>query len=693
MKEYESAKIRNIALVGHGKAGKTSIAEDCLFNTKAIKRRGNIADGTMASDYEPEEMQRELSIQTSLITCQWLDHKLNILDTPGYPDFVGEVKCALQAADSALIVISAASGIKVETEKVWRYAESLGLPRAFFVNKMDRQYADFQNVVNELRLRFGTGVVPIQLPVGKEAAFQGVVDLLSMTVRIKERDKNNCVALDDIPEYMKDEAEEARQKLIEGVAEINNTLLEKYIEGEELDEREVAKALIKGIESAKIFPVLCGSAALNVGMHALLNDMVEYFPSPTDRTVVGMLPGNKELVERVPSDAFSAQVFKTVVDPFVGRLSFIRIFSGELKSDASYWNVSTQCVERISTLYTLQGNKQIPLAKAHGGDIVVAAKLQHTHTSDTLADKDAPLFYEAIEFPLPMLIEAVHVKKKGEEEKVFAALSKECEEDPSLIIEKNKETKETLIRGIGELHIEILREKMKRKFGLEVTFTEPLISYRETIKKSVKAEGKHKKQSGGHGQYGHVMLEISPRDAGTGNEFTETIFGASVPRQYIPAIEKGAAETLAGGILAGYRVVDVKINLYDGSYHTVDSSEAAFKAATAIALRRGIMAASPVLLEPIYEMTVQAPEYYMGDVMGQLNAKRARILGMEMINKDTSEVRAQVPLAALYKYPTELRSLTQGRGSYTLRFCRYEEVPEKSARQLIEAAKGRKDKG
>ena len=692
MKEYASTNIRNIALVGHGKSGKTSIAEDCLFNTGAIKRRGSIADGTMASDYEPEETRRELSIQTSLLACEWLDHKLNILDTPGYPDFVGEVKSALQAADSALVVISAVSGIEVETEKVWRYAEALDLPRAFFVNKIDREHADFQNVVNELRLRFGTGVVPIQLPVGKEAAFQGVVDLLAMTVRIKERDKNNCVALDEIPEYMKDEVEEARQTLIEGVAEINNTLLEKYIEGETLDEREVAEALIEGIETGKIFPVLCGSASLNVGMHALLNDMVEYLPAPTDRTVVGTLPGGEELVERTPGDPFSAQVFKTIVDPFVGRLSFIRIFSGEMKSDASYWNISTQQMERVSTLYTMQGKKQIAVAKAHGGDIVVAAKLQNTRTSDTLVAKEALLSYDAIEFPMPMLAQAVYVKKKGEEDKVFAALAKECEEDPSLKLEKDAETKETLIRGIGEVHLEVLQERMKRKFGIEAIFAEPRIAYRETIRKSVKAEGKHKKQSGGHGQYGHVMLEISPRDAGTGNEFTENIFGGSVPRQYVPAVEKGTAETLAAGILAGYPVVDVRVNLYDGSYHTVDSSEVAFKTATAIALRKGIMEASPVLLEPIYEMCVQAPEYYMGDVMGQLNAKRARILGMEMISKDTSEVRAQVPLAALHKYATELRSLTQGRGTYTLRFCHYEEVPEKTARQLIEAARERKEK-
>ena len=687
MKEYISTNLRNVAIVGHGKSGKTSIAEACLFNTGAAKRLGKVDDGTTTTDYEPEEVKRKLSIGTALAACEWQDYKLNLLDTPGYPDFVGEVKGALQAADSALVVISATSGIEVETEKVWQYAESMDLPRAFFVNKMDREHADFAGVVEELRVRFGTGVVPIQLPIGKEAAFQGVVDLLALHIRLKERDENNCIVVDEIPEYMTNEVEEARQKLIEAVAEFNNELLEKYIEGVEIAEEEVAAALIEGIQAGKIFPVLCGSAMRNVGMHKLLNDIVEYLPAPTDRTVIGMDPETEELVERSTEDAFSAQVFKTIVDPFVGRLSFIRVFSGEMKGDASYYNVNRDDMERIGTLFTMQGKHQINLSTAHAGDIIAVAKLQGTKTGDTLCSKEAVVRYDAIDYPQSMLSMAVYAKKKGEEDKVFSALAKEAEEDSTIHLVKEPETKETLIQGIGEVHLDVLAEKIQRKFGVEASFVEPRIAYRETIRKSVKVEGKHKKQSGGHGQYGHVWLEITPQEPGAGNVFTETIFGGSVPRQYIPAVEKGTAETLAEGILAGYPVVDVKVNLYDGSYHSVDSSEVAFKTATALALRKGVMDAEPVLLEPIYEMVVEAPEYYMGDVMGKLNSKRAKILGMDSAGKDMSQVRAQIPAASLYKYATELRSLTQGRGAYTLEFSHYEEVPAKMAEKIIEEAK------
>ena len=686
MKEYSSTNLRNIAIIGHGKSGKTSIAEACLFNTGATKRLGKVEDGTTTTDYEPEEVKRKLSIGTSLAACEWQEYKLNLLDTPGYPDFVGEVKGALQAVDSALVVISATSGIEVETEKVWQYAESLDLPRAFFINKMDREHADFAGVVEELRVRFGTGVVPIQLPIGKEAAFQGVVDLLALHIRLKERDENNCVVVDEIPEYMTREVEEARQKLIEAVAEFNNELLEKYIEGVEIAEEEVAAALIEGIQAGKIFPVLCGSAARNVGMHKLLNDIVEYLPAPTDRTVIGMDPETEELVERSTEDAFSAQVFKTIVDPFVGRLSFIRVFSGNMQGDSSYYNVNREDMERVGTIFTLQGKHQINLPIAHAGDIIAVAKLQGTKTGDTLCDKDAVVRYDAIDYPQSMLDMAVYAKKKGDEDKVFAALAKQHEEDPTICLVKNMETKETLVKGIGEVHLDILAEKLQRKFGVELLMQEPQIAYRETIRKKVKAEGKHKKQSGGHGQYGHVFLELEPQPLGEGNVFTESIFGGSVPRQYIPAVEKGTAETLAGGILAGYPVVDVKVNLYDGSYHSVDSSEMAFKTATAIALKKGIMEAAPVLLEPIYDMVVQAPEYYMGDVMGKLNSKRARILGMDSAGKDMSEVKAQIPAAELYRYATELRSLTQGRGTYSLTFSHYEEVPAKMAERIIEAS-------
>lgn len=681
MKIYDTDKIRNIAVMGHGKTGKTSLLEACLFNAGATKRLGKVDDGTGALDYTEEENRRKMSIVTSLAVSEWKDYKLNFIDTPGYPDFVGDVRGAATAADAALILISAPNGIEVETEKAWTLTDELNLPRAFFVNKMDREHADFGGVVEELRVRFGAGVVPVQLPIGKEETFQGVADLISLRMKIVRHEE------DELPDYIATEVEEARQKLIEAVAEFNNELLEKYLEGEEIPEADVAAALIEGIQAGKIFPVFCGSALKNAGVKKLMDGIVEYLPAPNYRAAIGTNPKDDDLIERNASDPFSAQIFKTIVDPFVGRLSFIRVFSGAIKGDATYQNTTKEKSERLSGVFTMIGKQQIPLPTANAGDIVVAAKLAETATGDTLSDKNSPIRYEPITYPEAMLSMAVYAKKKGEEDKVFAALQKECEEDPALILKKVKETRETIINGIGEVQLEILAEKIKRKFSAEMELRQPKIAYRETIRKSVKAEGKHKKQSGGHGQYGHVWLEISPNTAGEGNTFTESIFGGSVPRQYIPAVEKGTTETLAAGILAGYPVVDVKVNLFDGSYHTVDSSEAAFKTATAIALKKGVMEANPALLEPIAEITVRAPEYYMGDVMGKLSSKRGKILGTESVGKDFSEVKAFIPVAETYKYATDLRSQTQGRGSYTLKIDHYEVVPEKIAEKIIADAK------
>ncbi|MCR5438843.1 elongation factor G [Selenomonas sp. WCT3] len=687
MKNYKSANIRNIAVVGHGKTGKTSLLDACLFDAEAVKRLGNVEDGTSALDYEPEETKRGMTVNLKLAACEWRDFKLNFIDTPGYPDFVGDVKGAMAAADSALIVISASSGIKSGTENAWWYAEENELPRAFFINKMDREHADFYGVVEELRVRFGDGVVPVQLPIGKEAAFQGVVDLLSLHMKIVTHDKE--VVKDDVPEYMKEEVEQARQKMIESISEFNDELLEKYIEGTEISEVETAAALIEGIQAGKIFPVFCGSAKQNIGMRKLMNDLVEYMPTPYFKVSIGMDPVSGELKERHTEDAFSAQVFKTIVDPFVGRQSYIRILSGEMRGDISYNHPNKDTEERIGTLFTLQGKQQHNLNVAAAGDIVVTTKLQQVKTGDTLCDKNDAIQYEGILYPTAMLEMAASAHKKGEEDKVFGALAKQQDEDPTLLVEKNQETGETIVRGIGEVHLEILAEKLERKFGAQLDLAEPRIPYRETIRKTVKVQGRHKKQSGGHGQFGDVWLEIGPRDAGTGNEFSETIFGGSVPKQYIPAVEKGTAETLAQGVLAGYPVVDVKVNLYDGSYHPVDSSEAAFKTAAAIAIKKGVMEAAPILLEPIETIKVLTPEYYLGDVMGRLNSKRAHVLGVDSKERDMSEIQALIPQAELYKFATELRSLTQGRGSYELEFARYEPVPERAAEAIIEAANAR----
>lgn len=690
MKEYKSVNLRNIAIVGHGKSGKTTLIEACLFNSGAIKRLGRTEDGTTVLDYDPEEVKRKLTISSTLAACEWKAYKLNFIDTPGYPDFVAEVKGSLQAVDSALVVLSASSGIEVETEKVWKYAAAIELPRAIYINKMDREHANFSGVVEQLRTKFGKGVVPIQLPVGKEAAFQGVVDLLSLHTKIVSRDED--VVIGGIPEYMETEVEEARQQLIEVLAEYNNELLVKYIDGAEITETEIAAALIEGIQAAKIFPVLCGAAYQNIGVKKMMNAIVEYMPTPYFKISIGTNPVNDEIIERTTEDAFSAQVFKTIVDPFVGRLSFIRVLSGSMKGDAVYYNVTREKEERVGTIFTMQGKRQENIKCPSAGDIVVTAKMSGTKTGDTLSDREKPILYDNIKYPESMFTIAMRAKKKGDEDKVFAALAKQQEEDPTICVKKNRETKEMIVSGIGELQLEILIEKMQRKFAVETILSQPSVAYRETIRKKIKAEGKYKKQSGGHGQYGHVWLEMEPQEAGQGNIFTETIFGGSVPRQYIPAVEKGTIETLESGNLAGYPVVDVKVNLFDGSYHAVDSSEMAFKAATAIAIRTGMMEASPVLLEPICDISVLVPEYYMGDVIGRLNSKRARIMGMKSSNNDADmgEVKAKIPQVELYRYATELRSLTQGRGSYTMKFSHYEEVSEKLAEKIIKEAKTEK---
>ncbi|MGN0940406.1 MAG: elongation factor G [Selenomonadaceae bacterium] len=689
MQEYTSENLRNVAVVGHGRAGKTSFLDACLFNAGAVKRQGRVDDATSMLDTTPEETKRGMSISLSLAAVEWKGTKINFIDTPGYPDFVSEVKGAITAADTALIVVSATSGIETETEKDWILCDEMSKPRAFLVNKMDREHADFQKVMDELRVKFGHGVVAVQLPIGAADTYQGVVDLLRMKTKVRTHDEDYIAT--EIPEFMQDDVELARQDLIEALADFDDSLMEKFLNGDEIPEEEIGQALEDGIAAGKVYPVYCGSALKNISLHKLMTGIVTYFPAPSDEPVMGMNPADDEPVEREVTGPFSAQVFKTVVDPFVGRLSFMRVMTGELTAETPVYNVASEATERLGGLFTMQGSTQVRIKKAVRGDIVVTSKLNATKTGDTLTTKEASIKYEPITFPGSMLVMAVTAKEKADEEKAISAIDKERDEDPTIILVKDRETRQTLVRGIGEVQIDILGERVARKFGVNVIFSEPRVALRETIKKTVKVQGKHKKQSGGHGQYGDVWLEISPLPAGTGNEFTETIFGGSVPRQYIPAVEKGTEETLAQGIVAGYPVVDVKVNLYDGSYHSVDSSEAAFKTATALALRKGIMDANPVLLEPIFNMTILAPEYFTGDVMGHLNSRRARIMGMEKASRDLTEIKAQIPAIELYKYATDLRAETKGRGSFTTEFSHYEEMPKKLMDEAI--AKYQESKG
>lgn len=686
MKEYKSDKLRNVGIVAHGGSGKTSLTEAMLFNSGAVNRLGRVDDGSATTDFEPEEVKRKVTINTALAPCEWRDHKINFIDTPGYADFVAEVKSALRAVDSTLIVLCAASGVEVETEKVWNYASELGLPRIGFINKMDRENADFYSVVDSMKEKFGNGVVPVQLPIGAQDTFKGIVDLITMKAYLAEKNGKEYIE-SDIPADILEQAEAARMVLIEAAAEGNDELLTKYLEGEELTDDEVASGLLTGISQAKVFPVLCGSAVKNIGIQQALDSIVKYLPAPGISPVIGYHPVTKEPVERSVGDPFSGIVFKTTADPFVGRLSYIRLYSGSIKPDSTLYNATKDKAERIGTLFTLRGKQQDPVTAVHAGDIVVVAKLQETGTGDSLCDKDKPILFETISYPKPMFVRAIEAKNKGDEDKIGQALARLMDEDPTFKVRKDVETHQLLVYGMGELHLDIMTERMKRKFGVETLLTNPRIPYRETIRGSAKVEGKHKKQSGGHGQYGHVWLQLDPLAPGAQFEFVDSIFGGSVPRQYIPAVEKGVRDALNGGVLAGYPMVDVKVTLTDGSYHTVDSSEMAFKIASTMALRKGALQAKPVLLEPIYAVEVIVPESYMGDVIGDLNTKRGRIQGMEPIGGGLGKIKAQVPMAEMFRYSIDLRSITQGRGNFDMSFSHYEDVPARIAENIIASAK------
>lgn len=690
MKEYRSDKLRNVGIVAHGGAGKTSLVESLLFNTGAITRLGRVDDGTTITDFEPEEIKRKVTISAALAPCEWREHKINFIDTPGYADFVGEVKGVLRAVDSTLVVLCAASGVEVETEKTWKCANELKLPRMAFINKMDRENADFYVVVQEMKDKFGDNILPIQLPIGAEEDFKGIVDLLKMKAIIPSNNQGTQSSEIDIPDDLLKKASEWRQKIIEVVAEIDDDLLVKYLEGEELSDNEIRKGLSKGIYQSRIFPVMCGSAYKNIGIQPIIDAIVAYLPSPEASNIPGVHPISQEIIERKASDAFSAMVFKTTADPFVGRLSYIRVFSGTLKPDSTIYNASKEKVERIGNIFTLRGKHQDALTCVYAGDIVVVAKLQETVTGDSLSEKDKPILFEPIVYPKPMFTMCIEAKNKADEDKIGNALNRLMDEDQTFKVSKNIDTKQLLISGIGELHTDIMAERMKRKFGVDVILSTPRVPYRETIRGSVKVEGKHKKQSGGHGQYGHVWLQLDPLPVGNDFEFVDSIFGGAVPRQYIPAVEKGVRDALAGGVLGGYPIVDIKVTLYDGSYHNVDSSEMAFKIASTMALRKGALQAKPVLLEPICNVEINVPASFMGDVIVDLNGKRGRIQGMEPINQGNGIIRAQVPIAEMFRYAIDLRSITQGRGYFDLNFSHYEEVPQRIAEIIIATDKKEK---
>ncbi|HWR29913.1 MAG TPA: elongation factor G [Negativicutes bacterium] len=687
MKEYKSDRIKNVGIVAHGGAGKTSLAEAMLFTAGAVTRLGRVDDGSATTDFEAEEVKRKVSISTALAPCEWQDYKINVLDTPGYSDFVAEVKGAMRAVDTAVVVLCAASGVEVETEKVWKYAVEQKLPRIAFVNKMDRENADFDATVEGMKAAFGGSIVPLQLPIGSEEAFSGLIDVVGMKAFTYKGGKGTET---EIPDAMKDAVELARLSMIEAAAEADDDVLAKYLEGVELTDEEIRTGLIKGIAEGRFTPVFCGSAAKNIGIVDFMNALVQYAPTADKTVATGFKPKTEDTVTRGIGDPFSALVFKTTADPFVGRLSFLRVFSGALKPDSTLYNATKEKTERIGSLFTMRGKTQDPMTVANTGDIVVVAKLAETGTGDTLCDKEKPVVYPAIAYPGQMFTLCMEPKNKGDEDKIGTALTRLADEDPTLKFKKHPETSQLLVSGLGDLHLAIMAERLKRKFGVDVKLSDPKIAYRESIRGSVKVEGKHKKQTGGHGQYGHVWLQLDPLPSGSPFEFVDATFGGSVPRQFIPAVEKGVREAFAKGVIAGYPVVDIKVTLTDGSYHDVDSSEMSFKVASALAIRKGVVQAKPILLEPIYSVEVTVPESYMGDIIGDLNGKRGRILGMEPIGGGLGIVRAMAPMSEMFRYAIDLRSITQGRGSFTMNFDHYAEVPQRQADVIIEAYKKEK---
>lgn len=680
MKEYTGDKIRNVAIVGHGGAGTTSVTEALLYRSGAISRMCKVEDGATTTDYEPEEIKRKVSVNASLAPVEWRDCKINFIDTPGFADFVAEVKGAFRAVDVALIVVSATSGVQIGTEQCWKLATEAQLPKLIFINKMDRENAHFESVLENLRHKFGKHVLPLQLPLGKEAGFAGIIDLYRM--KAYKANGNGSEEM-EIPAEYKAAAEAAHEQMLEAAVEADDDCMMRYLEGEEISDQELMDCLVKGIRQANFYPVLCGSAVKNIGLGRVMSAIIDYTYPASQKEFEVTDKASGEEVLRDASAPTAALVFKTTSDPFVGRLSFFRVFSGCIESDSVIWNSRKEAEERISNIFTMRGKSQLPLKRAVAGDIAVVAKLQYTATGDTLCTKANPVEFAPIAFPQPMYTRAIYPKKKGDEDKIMTALTRLMDEDPTIMVSKNPVTKESLVSGMGDQHIEIIMERMQRKFGVEALLKAPTVEYKETIRGNAEVEGKHKKQSGGHGQYGHVVIRMEPLPPGGGFEFVDKIFGGAVPRQYIPAVEKGMVESMQKGILAGYPVVDMRITLLDGSYHPVDSSEMAFKTASNIAFKKAMEQCKPVLLEPIYNLDVTCPDGMMGDVIGDLNSKRGRILGMQPIEEGLSLVSAQVPYSEISEYAVDLRAITQGQGSFEMKFDHYEDVPAKLAEKII----------
>ncbi|HUU00163.1 MAG TPA: elongation factor G [Myxococcota bacterium] len=687
MKKYEASDIRNLAFVGHKGSGKTSLAEACLFDGKTTTRLGGVDGKTSTFDFEQEEMDRGMTIATSVGVVEWKKHKLNIIDTPGDGNFIFDTRFSMAAADAAIVVVSAPDGVEVQTERVWERASDLGIPRVIYVNKMDRERADPDKVVAEIRARLSNDAIPVQLPIGREADFKGVLDVLASKAYLFEKDSSGGMKTVDVPDDLKATLATAKEALTEKIAESDDGLLEKYLEAGELSVEETAKGFAKAVREGLLFPVFFGSATHNVGIQPLMDFSVQSLPAPNELPpLTGHVPGDGE-AERARSEdqPFWAFVFKTI-DAQGGNLSLFRILSGSITGDTVVQNVDTDSEERIGSLLVVCGKKQEQASAASTGDIVGVLKLKKTATGNSLCDKKSPLLFPGIELPPPAISYAVKPKSKADEDKLGTCLNRLLAEDPTLRVSRHEDTQDFMLSGMGSQHVEIAVGKMKRRFGVDVILETPKVPYRETITKKAEARGKHKRQTGGRGQYGDVWLELSPQPRGGGFEFENRIKGGVVPGQFIPAVEKGVVETMSKGVLAGFPVVDIKVALYDGSYHDVDSSEMAFKRAASKGFKAAMENARPVMLEPVYNMEVAVPDENMGDIIGDLNSRRGRVQGMDTKGK-RSIIKAQVPLAEILRYSPDLDSRTGGRGSFTMEFSHYQEVPQQLVDKIVAANK------
>ena len=686
MKDYQAKNIRNISVVGHGSEGKTTLVEALLFTAGAIDRQGRVEDGSTTTDFEAEETKRQISISAAMAPLEWKNTKINLIDIPGYFDFAGEQSGPLTVCEGALITVGAVSGLNVGAEKAWAMCDKTHTSRMIVINQMDRENANFEKALATITEKYGSHIAPIEVPIVENGKFTGVVCVLENKAFVGE---GKTLKEIEIPDFVAGEVESAREAIMEAAAGAEDELMEKFFEDGELSFEDMMHGLRQGIKDGTVVPVVCCSGITRVGLTKVLDNVIDLMPSPADTVTEGVNPKTGDAVERVCADdqPFSARVFKTMADPFVGKLSLMKVTSGVLTGDMMLYNANAEKTEKPGTIYTLKGKKQTAAQKVCAGDICALAKLQSVATGNTLCDGNNPVKFDEIEFPAPCISKAVYAKKAGEEDKIFSGLARLMEEDPTITVTKNVETTESVLSGLGEMHIEVVAKKLASKFGAECVLQDPKIPYRESIRKPIDVQGRHKKQSGGHGQFGDVKIKFRPNDDPNDTEFhfEDAVVGGTVPRNFIPAVEKGLRDNIKHGVLAGFPVVGLTAQLYDGSYHPVDSSEMAFKTAARLAFKQ-LTGANPILLEPIYHVEVDVPDQYMGDIIGDMNKRRGRIMGMDKVG-ELQRVTAEAPLSEMFKYATDLRSMTQARGSFTMRFERYEEVPAADAKKIIETCK------